>query len=348
LGRLRLHPAILSRRIFLSQQARLVAAEFRPDLVESYDWSGPLWFAPAHPLVVRLHGAHTAHAVLEGKRPSVLFRYLERRNVAMADGLIAVSRHIGVATLAALGHDDRSFEVVYNGVDTDHFRHVAIGKDPREVLYVGSVHPRKGLPELFNAIPRVLRRVADARFTIVGRLPAGGRESAFVKDLWQLVPGPLRNRVQFVGPVRHEELPHWYSRAALLAVPSRSEGFGLVCAEAMACETPVVMTSHASGPEIVEHEATGLLADPANPSEFSDAIVRLLLDPSLSRRLGTQARECVLEKFPLAGLARKTLDFYARILARHQGFRPLRKPPHRESLPVPAAQRSRAAGRDAS
>jgi glycosyltransferase involved in cell wall biosynthesis len=165
---------------------------------------------------------------------------------------------------------------IYNGVDPDRFRPLGAHRDPWEVLYVGSLHARKGIFELFRAIPLVLRRAPSSHFTLVGRLPPGGLQSPLVQQLIALIPADLRARVRFAGPLSHEDLPSWYSRAAALVVPSRSEAFGLVCVEAMACQTPVVMTSRACGPEIIEHEQTGLLADPLDSERFAAAIVRLL------------------------------------------------------------------------
>lgn len=313
-GRWNVDYADLARRRALSRAVADAVRTHRIDLVESYDWSGPLWFAPHHPLVVRLHGANTAYACYEGHRPSRMLRGLEKRNVAMADRLIAVSRHIGQTTLAALELAGREFEVIPNGVDTELFCPQAVDRNPLEVLYVGSVTRRKGVKDLLAAAPEVLRQVPDARFRFVGNVPGGALESGFLADQLGAMPPDYRKRFEFTGRVPQSELPQYYSRAAVVVMPSRAEAFGLTCAEAMACGAAVVMTSLASGPELVEHGRTGLLANPASPAELTEAITLLLKNERLRQELGSAARKGALGSFDLASHARRNLDFYQQVL----------------------------------
>ena len=309
-GRWNVDYADLTRRRALARAVADTVRAQRIDLVESYDWSGPLWFAPHHPLIVRLHGANTAHACYEGHQPSRMLRGLEKRNVAMADRLIAVSRHIGQATLAALGLAGREFEVIPNGVDTELFRPQAVDRNPLEVLYVGSVTRRKGVKDLLAAAPEILRQVPDARFRFVGNVPEGAPENGFLADQLDAMTPDYRERFEFTGRVPQSELPRYYSSAAVVVIPSRAEAFGLTCAEAMACGAAVVMTSLASGPELVEHEKSGLLANPKDSRDLSSAIIRLLTQPRLRKSLGAAARQRARTHFDLVQTAKRNLDFY--------------------------------------
>ena len=324
-GRYDLSPGIITGRVFLSRQVARFAREFRPDLVESHDWCGPLWFAPLRPLIVRLHGAHTLQARHRGARPGRVLRFLERRNVQAADALIAVSEHIGRATLAALGLPNKPFEVIYHGVDCNRFRPLAAPKDPGEILYVGTIHERKGVRELFSAVRQVLAEVPGSHVTVVGRLPSGSDGATLTRQLITSLPAAARRRVRFAGPLPHEELPKVYSRAAAVVFPSRFEAFGLARAEAMACGAAVVTAPHTSGPELIEHENSGLLADPANPIELAEAIVRLLRDHSLRRRLGEQARRRALERFNLAAQVQRNVAFYEKVVANSRPAWPLKR-----------------------
>lgn len=309
LGRYQLGAGLLGERISLSARVAAAARQFRADLIETYDWSGPLWRAPGRPLIVRLHGAHTAYAFYEGRRGSRLLRYFERRNVAMADALVAVSRHIGEVTLRALGLGERKFRVIYNGVDTALFSPPGVRPHSCEVLYAGSLSRRKGVFDLLEAAPLVKKRVPGARFSFAGALPPGGREA-----LLRLVPDGVRDAISLLGLVPHDSLPALYGRAAVAVFPSRAEAFGLTCVEAMACGTPVVMTRLASGPELVVHGESGLLADPRNPQELAAAIVRLLQDAELRHRLGEAARRRAVEMFDSARIASENLRFYEEVL----------------------------------
>src|ERR1051326_7697324 len=109
------------KRMVLSKTINRLASKRCVDVVESYDWSGPLWRHPSVPLVVRMHGANTAHCVYERRRPSRKLKHFERKNVGMADQLIAVSEHIGGLTVRSVGLPNKAYRVIYNAVDTDLF-----------------------------------------------------------------------------------------------------------------------------------------------------------------------------------------------------------------------------------
>ena len=91
-----------------------------------------------------------------------------------------------------------------------------------------------------------------------------------------------------VGAVAPRELGRYYERAAVVCVPSRREGYGMVAREAMAYGRPVVATPVGGLVDAVEDGATGLLVAPPG---LRGAIERLLTDPDLRRRLGAAARE---------------------------------------------------------
>jgi len=315
IGRCQRGYAVVLDRWYLSRILQQVCRERDIGLVESYDWSGPLWFKPRHvPLVVRLHGANTAHAYYEGRPVSHLLRFMERRNVSMADALVSVSQHIGEITLHALGLNGRSFHVIYNGVDTQMFRPLSVERDESEVLYVGSLHRRKGIHELMRAWPSVVAQMPQARLTVVGRIPDGEPGQILLRSLLSLVPKAAQESISFAGYVPHEQLPLSYSRAAVAVFPSHEEAFGLTCAEAMACGTAVVMTSKGSGPELVENEVSGLLVDPSNIEALAGAIVRLLQNSSLRCELGINARQRAQRMFDGKVLAEQNVQFYAEVV----------------------------------
>ena len=92
--------------------------------------------------------------------------------------------------------------------------------------------------------------------------------------------GPLRSEVPgAMGFVPHEELERLYERAAVVACPSHREGFGVVCAEAMAYGRPVVAGDVGGLRDLVVHEETGLLVPPGDVEALRDALRRLLADP---------------------------------------------------------------------
>jgi glycosyltransferase involved in cell wall biosynthesis len=135
--------------------------------------------------------------------------------------------------------------------------------EPAHVLFVGRLSEEKGVLEFLQAtdgLPRV----------IVGDGPVRVPES--------------------VGWVAPAELGRYYERAAVVCVPSSREGYGMVAREAMAHGRPVVATAVGGLADAIEDGGTGLLVPPGDPSALRSALVRLLEDPELRRRLGEAAR----------------------------------------------------------
>jgi glycosyltransferase involved in cell wall biosynthesis len=161
----------------------------------------------------------------------------------------------------------------------------------KEVLYAGRLSPEKGIEELAIAC-------AGLELTVVGDGP-----------LRPLVPGAL-------GFVSSGELSRHYARAAVVVCPSRSEGFGIVCAEAMAHAKPVVATAVGGLAELIRHEETGLLVEPGDATALRAAIVRLLADPLLRRRLGTAARADVEARFAWPVVTAATVEVYEQAAGR--------------------------------
>ena len=89
----------------------------------------------------------------------------------------------------------------------------------------------------------------------------------------------------------------YYQRAALLVMPSFYESFGIACLEAMAFGLPVVATRVGGLPEVIEDGVTGLLVPPGDADALAQAMIRLLSDADLRRRMGQAGRERVLKEF---------------------------------------------------
>lgn len=157
--------------------------------------------------------------------------------------------------------------------------------DPPFVLFAGRLSPEKGILELVAA--------------------ANGLPLVVVGD------GPLRDRVAGArGFAAHDELERLYDRAAVVAIPSHREGFGVVCAEAMAHGRPVVASAVGGLLDLVVDGETGILVPPGDVEALREALTRLLADEPLRRRMGEAARTRVRQRFSWAATTDATLDAY--------------------------------------
>jgi len=299
----------LIRRHVLSMRLDQLVRSQKIDVVESYDFNGPLAYHPPCKLVVRLHGSVLVYRHGEGrpKQISPLDRYFEIKQVRLADYLIAVSQHVGETTNQVM-QLKKTYDVIYNGVDTELFSPKVGASETKRILFVGNIMWRKGVFDLIRAMPLILKQFPDATLSIAGGVGGEHRERLNM-ELNKLEPKVLES-IQLLGKVSHDDLPDLYNRASVFVFPSRVEAFGLTCAEAMACGRPVVATRLASGPELVEDGVSGLLADPTNPADLAEKINFLLDDPAMAQQLGKNARQRVLDKFDLHDLGQRNLDFY--------------------------------------
>jgi len=173
-----------------------------------------------------------------------------------------------------------------------------------EVLFVGRLAREKGADMLVNAMPRILAQRPDTILTFVG----DGPEKVSLRNTAQHLG--LGERVHFAGAQLHAALPAFYRRAALLVLPSRREGFGLVLAEAMGCGCPVAASDLPTLRVLVEEGRSGRLFRLADIGDMARVVCELLADPSSAQRLAEEARRRVLQRFDWEGVARR----YAEVL----------------------------------
>ena len=179
------------------------------------------------------------------------------------------------------------------------------------VLTVGRVASSeryKGHDVMLEAWPRVLKRVPDAVYWIVGGGDDLARLEAKARELG------IAASVRFAGSVSPEELAVCYHRCCVFAMPARTEldaraprgeGFGIVYLEAMARGKPVVGPRVGAPAEFIRDGEHGLLVDPASASEVADALIELLGDPERARRMGESARQFVTSEFSFESFCKR-------------------------------------------
>ena len=247
---------------------RRAAARHDADLVHAH-WlaAGAVAATLRKPFVVQVWGTDVQLAA----KARWLARMVLRRSVLAigASGFLADrARELGA----------RETRIVPTGVEIP--EKVGEPDEPPHVLFAGRLSPEKGIEEFLEAT-RGLPRV------IVGAGPIAVPES--------------------VGAVPPRELGRYYERAAVVCVPSRREGYGMVAREAMAYGRPVVASPVGGLVDAVEDEVSGLLAE---GSALRPAIDRLLGDPALRARMGNAARETARRMWSQEAAAGALVDAY--------------------------------------
>jgi D-inositol-3-phosphate glycosyltransferase len=185
------------------------------------------------------------------------------------------------------------------------------------ILFVGRLQPLKA-PEVAISAVAEARRLAPAAgqgvvLAVVGG-PSGTDGPAYVERLRRLAQAEgIGDRVIFLPPRPHHELPSLYRAADALVMPSRSESFGLAALEAQACGVPVVASAVGGLRTVVAHGASGFLVPGHAPAPYAERLVEILRDPALAGRLAAGAREQAL-RFSWDQTVEGVVDAYGELL----------------------------------
>ncbi|AFC27910.1 spore coat protein [Paenibacillus mucilaginosus 3016] len=190
------------------------------------------------------------------------------------------------------------------------------GRRSYTVLYTGRLIRRKGIPVLMRAV-RLVARSGPKQVQLV--VAGGSGKPAYAAQLKRLARG-LGIRARFLGTVPHGRMPGVYAQADCFVCPSQGhEAFGLVNAEAMACEIPVIAAANGGIRELVRHRRTGLLVKAYRRPEGYAAAIRVLMgSPELAGRLAAAGRREVLRRFTWARTARLLSRAYEAVRSKQE------------------------------
>ena len=191
---------------------------------------------------------------------------------------------------------------------------LGIGEDGPLVVFAGRIQPLKGLDVAVRAFAQVAVGHPGAHMLVVGGASGKKGPSEMAATLDLVAELGLANRVSFHSPLPHDQVPVAYRAADVLVVPSRSESFGLVAAEAQACGIPVVASRVGGLEHIVADGETGFLVDGWNPGDYAAAIGRILGDPDLAEAMAAAALTRST-RFSWSATADRLLELYAGLAA---------------------------------
>ena len=278
-------------------------------------------FVPAHvrpiyckvPSVVTVHDLGFIHH--PNMHPPLQLAYLRwstGHNIKRANHLLADSEATKQDIIKHYHADPAKVTVVYPGFDSKSYdvpRNNNRFPDLPEpyILYVGTLHPRKGLSVLIKTLAELRDRNTKISLVCAGR------------DGWMM--SPIRNQiaklglermVHFLGFVDQKHLPLIYNQAKLTVLPSLYEGFGYTTLESMAAGTPVICTNAGSLPEVVGDAA--LTVHPGDSASLTDAINTVLTNKALRQNLIDKGlKRCMM--FPWSSTADQTLAIIEQVFS---------------------------------
>jgi sugar transferase (PEP-CTERM/EpsH1 system associated) len=242
-------------------------------------------------------------------------RLLNRLTGWLPDRIICVSQQVADFAAQEIGLPPAKLTVIRNGIDIDQFTDLPDQQTARAMFglpvpgkimaAIGRPRPVKGFSYLLEAFAQIAADQPDLYLLFVG----DGPEKRPLQTAAQQLPSA--NRVIFLGD--QQEIPRLLAALDILVLPSLWEGLPNVVLEAMAAGLPVVATAVGGTPELVVEGETGLLVPPRDPATLAEAIVTLLTDPELARRLGENGRQRVTTQFTIQQTVAQTESLYQQL-----------------------------------
>lgn len=244
-----------------------------------------------------------AKSSLIGNLLAKLFYLLfSRKTLRIADTIIATSQYYVDNSPYLKKYIDK-IQIIPPGVDLNRFNST-VDKNwlkkqfPKKkiVLFVGNLdktHAHKGMSVLIEAVSIIKKQVPNIHIV------AAGKGDAIPSYTSQAKAKGMGENITFSGFVDDDDLPKYYAGADVFVLPStnESEGFGMVLAEAQACGTPVIGTNVGGIPFALNYGKSGKLVAPNNANELAEAILELLTNKAVSRKLSLTGEAYINDKF---------------------------------------------------
>jgi len=271
----------------------------------SADWSGMVARQKGRPLIL------TYHSSIIGRGFSRIIADIYNRTAL--NGLLQTAERIIFTRRTYIPEPLMSFQekIVYIpiGVDCSRFypEEREISADIFFLSILDEFHGFKGLDTLMASMQIVKRKIPSIRLVIGGGGPKLIHYARMAESMG------LRGSVRFTGFIPQEKLRDCYNRSRIFVLPSRApelETFGIVLLEAMACGRPVVTTKIAGMADDINRLGAGIVVEPDDPGELANAMLTILQDKSLERRMGESGLLLVREKYNWQSIAGQVEQLY--------------------------------------
>jgi glycosyltransferase involved in cell wall biosynthesis len=247
-------------------------------------------FAGCISLILSFHG--TDLSSIRSLPPEDLARW--RDLLSHVDGVVVCSNDLGKKVVEVFNHEVL-VHVVHNGLDAATFVSMAdatTATNGRTILNVAKFEQKKGQDVLIQAFAAIAKDYSDLKLILVG---ATDKTLRALREL--CVSKGIEERVLFFPDTPHHQVPGFFRRATIFALPSRQEPFGIVLLEAGAFGLPVVASRVGGITEILADGLTGRLVAPDNSVELAHCLRSLLDSPASAQEMGARLQQHVSVNF---------------------------------------------------
>lgn len=261
------------------------------------------------PYIIRPLGTLNDYSLRQKRwKKGPYYRMIERRHLAGAAAIHATSP-AEAEDIARLGFGDRT-RIIPLGVEPgpEPPRVHRSPDAPLRILFLSRLHPKKGLPLLFDAVARVSARGVDLHVDVAGAGEAS--YTALLRD--QVRALRIAERVCFMGEVHGDDKRRAFASADVFVLPSSDENFGIAVAEALAAGLPVVVSDRVALAADVAAYGAGRVV-PLDPEALASAIMQLG-DRDVASATAGRARRLAVERYSWSRVARELVSLYAEVI----------------------------------
>lgn len=252
--------------------------------------------------IIHSEASHRGFFNLNARLHAIISARLESKMIAHTPTCLSVSEDLKQKVEQHQAHTNLT--VVPNGVNVVEDEPLMLGVKPSRFLFVGRLHPVKGLMPLVKSIKN---GSGDFMLDIIGNGPQYPALKAFVEK------NRLQDRVRLLGEADTETIHRLIPYYVALVLPSYYETQGIVLLEANAHAVPVIASDIAAIRETVSHGENGLLCDPEKPEEYVAAMQRLIDNPLEAQLMGIRGRKKVINQYTWSGIAAATSQIYQKV-----------------------------------
>lgn len=263
------------------------------------------------PVVCSARGGEAYQVPFESRLCYLLFKKV----LSTSDRITTVSS--ALRDIVVRNGSKHTVDVIYNGCDVDKFHYVDkitarekldLPLDRKIFLFVGHIITNKGIFDLIQAFHELKNRGSSALLIMIGF----GDDVVKIEE--EIKSRNLSESVLLPGYIPQKKLPQWVNASDIFVLPSYQEGLPNVVLEAMACRKPVIATRVGGIPEVVSDGVTGVLVEPRNVYQLTEAMQTLLQDEELCIKMGLEAGRLIHERFTWEASAERLIKVYQNLL----------------------------------
>lgn len=240
---------------------------------------------------------------------------IEARKLSKPSCVIANSRYTFETIKQNYPASNVKLALCYKSVDIDRYAELAKSEEHDTVkinepiiLFVGGNMQRKGVPDIIDASPDVIKRFPNAKFVIVGS------DKAIDKMRERCIQNGVESNFQFTGWCPQDKIIDYYKNATIFVMPSLTEALGVTFLEAMAAGMPVIGTNVGGIPEIIEDGVNGRLVPVNSPKSIAKTIIELLSDEVARKTISENALKTA-RNFNIENMMQCTMYVYRKVLS---------------------------------